>query len=133
MGIEFESIYKEIKELCLKTLICVEPAIRKTNQATKFKCQCFEIYGFDILIDSNLKPWLIEVNCTPSFSSSSPFDKEIKSMLLSDSLHLIGFNIFDRKQIRQVRKLEIIKGQHFGKESDEEAPDSDQKDASEVD
>jgi hypothetical protein len=29
-------------------------------------------------------------------SSSSPFDKTVKSMLLSDTFHLIGFNIFDR-------------------------------------
>ena len=52
-----------------------------------------------MLIDSNLKPWLLEVNVLPSLSSSSPFDKQVKSMLLSDTFHLLGFNIFDRKQI----------------------------------
>lgn len=34
--------------------------------------------GVDILIDSNLKAWLMEVNVSPSLSSSSPLDKKIK-------------------------------------------------------
>ena len=28
-------------------------------------CRCFEVLGLDIMIDSNLKPWLIEVNHLP--------------------------------------------------------------------
>ena len=40
---------------------------------------CFEIFGFDILIDSDLKPWLIEVNLSPSLSTDSPLDHEIKT------------------------------------------------------
>jgi len=57
---------------------------------TKHRNVCFELYGFDIILDEKLKPWLLEVNVCPSLSSSSPFDKQIKTMLLSDVLHLVG-------------------------------------------
>ena len=63
----------------------------------KNKNACFEIYGFDVIIDAKLRPWLLEVNVSPSLSSSSPLDKYIKSSLLSDTLYLIGFRLIDRK------------------------------------
>lgn len=44
--------------------------------------RCFEILGFDIMIDSNLNPWLIEVNHLPSFGTDSPLDKDIKDRLM---------------------------------------------------
>jgi tubulin polyglutamylase TTLL6/13 len=44
--------------------------------------RCFEILGIDVMIDSNLKPWLIEVNHLPSFGTDSPLDMDIKGRLM---------------------------------------------------
>ena len=75
MGINYPEIKTKIQDLCLKTLMSVEPSIATAMRVTKSKGQAFEIYGFDVLLDSNLKAWLLEVNVAPSLSSSSPYDK----------------------------------------------------------
>ncbi len=60
---------------------------------------CFELYGFDVLIDKKLKPWVLEVNVLPSLSSSSPFDKKIKTVLVCDLLTLIGIRGYDKQKV----------------------------------
>jgi tubulin polyglutamylase TTLL6/13 len=35
---------------------------------------CYEILGFDVLIDEEAKPWLLEVNQAPSFNTDSEVD-----------------------------------------------------------
>jgi tubulin polyglutamylase TTLL6/13 len=42
------------------------------------------------MIDSNFKPYLIEVNHSPSFTTDSPLDHNIKSNLIKDTLTLIN-------------------------------------------
>jgi len=38
----------------------------------------FELLGFDILLDENLKPILLEVNSYPSFAIDGEVDKQVK-------------------------------------------------------
>ena len=41
------------------------------------------------MIDSNCKPWLIEVNSSPSLSTTTTVDKELKSNLLNDVYQIV--------------------------------------------
>lgn len=67
-----------------------------------------ELFGFDILIDDTLKPWLLEVNLTPSLGCDSPLDVRLKSALISDLLTLVGIPAVDpiiRPQNLQYRRV----------------------------
>ena len=106
MGIDYQEVFTNIKQLCVKTLMAVEPQITMAMRSAKARNSCFEVYGFDVIVDSKLRPWLLEVNVAPSLSSSSPYDKQVKTMLLCDTLHLVGFQLFDRKKFEDEKKKE---------------------------
>lgn len=55
---------------------------------------CFEILGFDIMVDHKLNPYLLEINYTPSFSTDTPLDRYIKKNLIYDTISLL--NISDK-------------------------------------
>uniref|UniRef100_A0A0K0F259 Tubulin--tyrosine ligase-like protein 9 n=1 Tax=Strongyloides venezuelensis TaxID=75913 RepID=A0A0K0F259_STRVS len=50
---------------------------------------CFELYGYDILLDENLKAWLLEVNASPSLTPSSQDDFEMKYRILNHMLDVL--------------------------------------------
>jgi D-alanine-D-alanine ligase-like ATP-grasp enzyme len=45
------------------------------NKVPEHRNNCYEIYGFDVLLDKNLKVYLIECNVCPSLSTASKLDK----------------------------------------------------------
>lgn len=49
----------------------------------------FEIFGYDILLDSDLKPWLLEVNGSPSLDASDEEDFALKEQLISESIDIL--------------------------------------------
>jgi tubulin polyglutamylase TTLL9 len=50
---------------------------------------CFELYGFDVMIDDLFKPWLIEVNGSPSMRGNTKEDKQLKIGLVDDVLTIV--------------------------------------------
>ena len=52
----------------------------------------FELYGFDILFDSKLDPWLIEVNGSPSMTANTSDDYKLKMGLLEDTLLVVDID-----------------------------------------
>lgn len=114
MNIDTHIIFQKIKDIAIKAILSAEPQYyNSVVRSTKYHNSCFELYGFDVLLDSNLRPWLIEVNVCPSLNSSSPLDKKIKCSLLSDILHLVGIIPYNKKHYekqQQIEKLEKLTG-----------------------
>lgn len=61
----------------------------------------------DILIDHKLKPWLLEVNHTPSFTTDTPFDRKVKKNVIKDSLILMNISLENRIKYKNLKKIEL--------------------------
>ena len=111
MNIDYDKVFVTVKDLIIKSILSVEPIIANNMQrSSKNRHLCFELYGFDVILDSDLKPWLLEVNVLPSFSSSSLLDKRIKTSLLSDVFQTIGVVPYNKKKV-----LKELEAQKWGK------------------
>ncbi|CAL6390426.1 unnamed protein product [Bathycoccus prasinos] len=80
------------EEMCFKE---IERMIKLSCDAVKSSMirdeRCFELYGYDVMLDEHLKPWLIEVNASPSMTADSVSDKELKTRVFEDVLNCVDF------------------------------------------
>jgi len=77
----------------------------KNDEKAKFESinsLCFEILGFDILIDAKLKPWLIEINHAPSFETGTCLDFKVKKDVLADTFEKI--NLTHERKVKYQRQ-----------------------------
>jgi tubulin polyglutamylase TTLL6/13 len=93
-GKDIPKLLSQIKDIIIKTVIAGQPELahlyRSCQPDDVENSMCFEILGFDILIDSKMKPWLIEVNHSPSFDTDTPLDYKIKHGLIKDTMKLVN-------------------------------------------
>ncbi len=68
---------------------------------------CFEILGFDIFLDAQLKPWILEVNHSPSFSTDSPLDFKVKKNLVADVIHLLNLSFWKKMKYKKQKAMEF--------------------------
>jgi len=59
------------------------------------------------MLDYKLKPWLIEVNHTPSFTTDTPFDRNIKKNVIKDALKLMNISIEQKIKFKNRKRAEL--------------------------
>ncbi|XP_056022285.1 tubulin polyglutamylase ttll6-like isoform X30 [Ostrea edulis] len=126
-GYDVDKMWADIDDVITKTLISAH-SILKHNYRTCFPnhvkgSACFEILGFDVLLDRKLRPQVLEVNHSPSFNTDSELDREIKGALVWDSLNLVNFGACDRRKCIEEEKRRIkdrLLGRGVKKETREE-------------
>ncbi|KAM7380161.1 hypothetical protein PAMP_003474 [Pampus punctatissimus] len=99
-GVNTTLIWEKIKDIVIKTIIASEPYVNsllKMHVRTPYSCH--ELFGFDIMLDENLKPWILEVNISPSLHSNTALDVSIKGQMIRDLLNLAGFHIPQREDV----------------------------------
>ena len=79
--------------MVLKTLIAAESHIvQQVHKHCASQNNCFELFGFDIMLDRTGQVILLEVNVSPSLHSNSRLDADIKGNLISDCFNVTGFS-----------------------------------------
>ncbi|EFJ39822.1 hypothetical protein VOLCADRAFT_108470 [Volvox carteri f. nagariensis] len=78
-------------DIVAAAVIAAEPRMN-----TEFKMKvphrnnCFEVWGFDIMLTDVFRAWLIEANTCPSLAADSGLDMRVKCSMVSELMHLIG-------------------------------------------
>lgn len=70
----------------------MENCFRQVQMDDYENSMCFHILGFDIMLDNKCKPYLLEVNHSPSFTADSPLDEQVKGGLIRDAIRMLGLS-----------------------------------------
>ena len=85
-----------IDDIIIKTFIsCENNLINAISKYCAHQENCFELYGFDILIDDHLNCWLMEVNLSPNLHFDAAIDLKIKGEMLAEMFDLIRIVPYD--------------------------------------
>ena len=75
-------LWARIRAIVTLTLLSVAATIPDSGG-------CFELFGYDVMVDDALRPWLLEVNCSPALGCDEPADREVKEPLVADLVDLL--------------------------------------------
>ncbi|XP_062893254.1 tubulin polyglutamylase ttll6-like [Mobula hypostoma] len=108
---DLEMLWSSIEDMIIKTILSAYPVL-KHNYLACFSnhvsgSACFQLLGFDILLEHSLKPWLLEVNHSPSLATDSKLDQEVKDNLLYDTLCMINLAACDRRKIMEEERRRV--------------------------
>ena len=95
-GINSDLIFEKIDDIIIKTFIsCENNLVNAISKYCAYQENCFELYGFDILIDEHLNCWLMEVNLSPNLHFDAAIDLKIKGEMIAEIFDLIRIVPYD--------------------------------------
>ncbi|GBG25125.1 Tubulin polyglutamylase TTLL5 [Hondaea fermentalgiana] len=100
-------LFEELESVILVSIKAVQNVIMNERH-------CFECYGYDLLIDENLKVWLIEVNASPALTATTKSDRSLKHSLVHNIFNiLLPEDLPENPKEREQRMQEIIASSNF--------------------
>ena len=98
-NIDVDLLFDKIKDVIIKAVISGQrKIINITSELNVANQTMFNLFGFDVLIDDNLEPILLEINTRPFMYIYDPMDKVIKTNLFIDILNIIGITPFSHQR-----------------------------------
>lgn len=93
--------FYQIQQIFIKSFLSVQKVMINDKH-------CYELYGFDVLIDNNFKPWLIECNASPSLTANTKDDAEMKIDMLDDLFTVVDMEKILTGNEEQVGGFDLI-------------------------
>lgn len=87
-NIDDRLLWAKIINIVILTLLIQAPQVPKERN-------CYELYGFDILVDDTLKPWLLEVNFSPALNADCQVDFMVKKPMVHNLMDMLNFKESD--------------------------------------
>jgi len=101
-GADDEKLFSELHDLIALTVISARESMRAQSQEIEADTQgAYELIGLDCMVDSDLKPWILECNLSPSLETCSTSEEQgkeehdIKRQLVRDIVSILGLNELD--------------------------------------
>jgi len=92
-GIDWRPVWEKTKEVMVKTVLCgQEHMAREFAKQMKSDYSCYKLWGFDVMYDKDLKPWLIEVNNIPSLHVNT-IDAFVNKPMVAEMFNIVGFHV----------------------------------------
>lgn len=99
-----EAVYPKIKEMAKDSLA----ATWKSLDLNK-RFHCFEVFGYDFMLDEMFKPWLIEVNTNPCLALSGKYLSTLIPSMLEHSFEIVLDQLFPTNgKISKTNQYELI-------------------------
>ena len=95
---KFDSMITQMKYLIKISFKSVSKKFLKEKPGSIL---CFEIFGFDFILDNDFKLWILEINNNPGLSISSPVIEKLVPRMMDDAFRLTIDKVFNTKYCKE--------------------------------